>query len=96
MTQKNITIVVEPNLEDPEIGGFFAWFIDGWGRGFGFTELQAIATLVLLKAEQEEENWDGFAGDVVTSTVVKNVNIENALERRYGGRVDYDTTKTLS
>jgi len=93
---KNVTIVVEPNTEDSEIGGFFASFIDGWGRGFGFTELQAITALALLKAEQEEEVWEGFAGDLISTTVIRNRDIEKALERRYGGRIDYDFNQTLS
>lgn len=96
MTEKLVVITVEPNEEDPEIGGFFASFADGWGRGFGFTELEAIFNLVLLKGEQEEEKWPSQAGDVVTSTVVPNPALEQALERRYGGRIDYDPTKPLS
>ena len=85
----HITIIVEPNEEEPEIGGFFASFIDGWGRGFGYTKLQSIAALVLLKAENDEEVWEGFAGDLISTPVIRNSNIEQALERRYGGRIDY-------
>ena len=86
---KNITIVVEPNLEDPEVGGFFASFFDGWGRGHGFTVLEAIFNLVLLKGEQEEESWPAQAGDVVNVNTIPNAAIEKALERRYGGKIDY-------
>jgi len=93
---KNITIVVEPNTEDPDIAGFFASFVDGWGRGFGYTQLQAIAALVLLKAENDGETWDGFAGDLISTPVILNSHIEQALERRYGGRIDYNKNKTLS
>ena len=99
MTETHVKIVgitIEPNTEDPEIGGFFASFVDGWGRGFGFTELQAIAALALLKAENDEETWEGFAGDLIVTTVVANVDLEAALERRYGGRIDYHPNRPLS
>ena len=86
---KNITIVVEPNTEDPEIGGFFASFIDGWGRGHGFTELEAVFNLVLLKGEQEGENWDTQAGDLVITATIHNSAIEEALARHYGGSLAY-------
>lgn len=86
---KNVTIVVEPNLEDPEVGGFFASFADGWGRGHGFTVLEAMFNLILLKGEQESENWDAQAGDVVTTTTITNAALERALERRYGGTIQY-------
>ena len=89
------TITVTENDEDPEIGGFFASFTvpgslnPGWGRGFGFTKLQAVAALILLKAENDEEVWTGFAGDVVSSTVIRNADLEKSLERHYGGIINY-------
>jgi hypothetical protein len=93
MAETHVTIVgiaVTPNTEDPDVGGFFASFVDGWGRGHGFTELEAVFNLVLLKGEQEEESWPSQAGDVVVCGTIPNVAIEKALERRYGGRIEYN------
>lgn len=93
---KIICVAVTPNTEDPEVGGFFASFVDGWGRGFGFSELEAVFNLVLLKAENEDLDLSAQAGDIITSTAIPNVAVEKALERRYGGKIDYHPNHPLS
>ena len=90
------SILTYENKEDPEVGGFFAWFADadttdpGWGRGHGFSRLEAIFNLILLKAEQDEVNLNAQAPDLISSGAIHNVAIEDALERRYGGRIEYN------
>lgn len=96
MAEKLVVITVTPNEEDPEVGGFFASFADGWGRGFGSTELSAMFSLILLYAGNEGIDLSEQAGDIVVSSAIHNNKLESALERRYGGRIDYDPTKSLS
>ncbi len=89
MGLKHVTIVVEHNTEDPEVGGFFASFLGGWGRGHGSTEESAMFSLVLLYAENEGIDLSEQANDVVGCSAIHNDKLEQALGRRYGGDVEY-------
>jgi len=84
------TIDITQNTEDPSVGGYFAAFVwDPGTRGFGHTKLSAVLSLVLVTAESYEEDLSEQAGDIVGSAAIQNIALEKALERRYGGRIDY-------
>ena len=81
------TIQVEA---DPDSDGFFANFIwDPNTRGYGSNYLSAMLCLILIVAEAEDLDLSEQANDIVGSAAVMNLDLEKALERRYGGRIDY-------
>lgn len=83
------TVVFTPN-EDEVVGGFFAHFVwDPDTRGHGSTELSALLCLTLVVAENEGIDLGEQAGDLVISLAMPNTDLEEALEKRYGGRIDY-------
>jgi len=98
MDQDELTFYTVPNTEDPGMGGYFAYTsrdMRGW-RGYGNTRLAAIFCLILLIAEQNGVDLSEQAGDIVMSSAVNNLDLEKALERRYGGRIDYLPDRKLS
>lgn len=84
MPEEHVTIRVTENDEDPEVGGFFAEFAGGWGRGHGSTQVSAMFSLVLLYAEQQEIDLSEQVQDLISSWAVSNAKLEQGLERHYG------------
>jgi len=83
--------------KDPDSDGFFANFIwDPNTRGYGSNYLSAMLCLILIVAEAEDLDLSEQADDIIGSAAVMNLDIEAALERRYGGRIDYLPNRKLS
>lgn len=88
MAENHYTVVLTPD-QDIE-GSWFAYFIwDPETRGAGSTQMSAILSLVLVTAENYEEDISEQAPDLIGMTCIENQAIEKALEKRYGGTIKY-------
>lgn len=90
MAANQYTIEVVTNDEDPDVGGFFAFFVwDPETRGHGSTQMSAILCLVLVTAENYQEDLSEQAGDIVINSSIQNTKLEEALGKHYGGTIKY-------